>query len=97
MGQVLRLADEKWAYTLSDRATFLAQREGTSLAVLCQGDPLLVNSYSVIVVNPEKHPLVRYQAARVFAEFLLTPEVQKTIAHFGVDRYGQPLFSVAAP
>jgi len=63
MGQVLRMADQKQAYTLSDRATFLAQREGIDLDILFQGDRLLLNRYSVIVVSPEKHPHVRHQAA----------------------------------
>ncbi len=92
MGHVLRLANEKRAYTLSDRGTFLALRKGLDLAILAEGDPLLVNQYSVIVVNPAKHPHVQRQAAQQFADFLLSPETQKTIATFGADRYGQPLF-----
>jgi tungstate transport system substrate-binding protein len=97
MGHVLRMADQKRAYTLSDRATYLAQRQGIELAILCQGDPLLVNRYSVIVVNPDKHPLVHQRTARKFAEFLLAPDVQKVIASFGTDRYGEPLFFIGAP
>jgi len=94
MGQVLRMASEKQAYTLSDRATFLAQRDGLDLAMLLQGDPLLVNQYSVIPVSPEKHPHVRHEAAREFADFLLSPECQRAIAVFGKERYGEPLFFV---
>src|SRR5262249_5599386 len=60
MGQVLRMADQKRAYTLSDRATFLAQRQGIDLDILFQGDPVLVNRYSVIVVSPERHAHVRH-------------------------------------
>jgi tungstate transport system substrate-binding protein len=96
MGQVLRMADEKQAYTLSDRATFLAQRRGLDLTILFQGDPLLINRYSVIVVNPAPHPHVQHEAARRFADFLLSAEIQKAIADFGIDRYGQPLFFVNA-
>jgi tungstate transport system substrate-binding protein len=92
MGQVLRMASEKRACTLSDRGTFLAQRQGVELEVLCEGDPLLVNPYSVILVSPEKHPHVRHEAARKFADFLLKPQTQKVIADFGKDRFGQPLF-----
>jgi tungstate transport system substrate-binding protein len=92
MSQALRLAGEKLAYTLSDRATFLAQRQHLDLDILLQGDRLLVNRYHVIVVNPEKHPHVRHQAARKFADFLLSPEGQQAIADFGTDRYGEPLF-----
>jgi tungstate transport system substrate-binding protein len=96
MGQVLRMASEKRAYTLSDRGTFLAQRRGLDLDILYEGDPLLKNQYSVILVNPEKHPHVRSVAARRFADFLLTPATQKVIADFGRDRYGQPLFFAGA-
>jgi tungstate transport system substrate-binding protein len=92
MGQVLRMASEKRAYTLSDRGTFLALRGGLELAALSEGDPLLVNQYSVIRVSPEKHPHVRKEAAEKFADFLLAPETQRLIADFGKDRYRQPLF-----
>ena len=96
MGQVLRLAGEKRAYTLSDRGTFLALRGGLDLAVLGEGDPLLVNPYHVIVVNPAKHPHVRRREAEQLADFLLSPEGQGLIADFGKDRFGQPLFFVGA-
>jgi tungstate transport system substrate-binding protein len=92
MGQVLRMASEKRAYTLSDRGTFLAQRSGLDLDILYEGDPLLKNQYSVILVNPEKHPHVRSAAAQRFADFLLAPATQRVIAEFGRDRYGQSLF-----
>ena len=92
MGQVLRMAGEKRAYTLSDRATYLAQRKGTDLDILLEGDPLLLNRYSVIVVSPDKHPHVREQAARQFADFLLSDEAQKVIADFGKKEFGEPLF-----
>jgi tungstate transport system substrate-binding protein len=92
MGQVLRIADEKKAYTLSDRGTYLAQRKGLDLLILSEGDPLLRNPYSVITVNPQMHAHVRKGAARKFVEFLMSPEVQKTIGEFGKDRHGQPLF-----
>jgi tungstate transport system substrate-binding protein len=94
MGQVLRMADQKRAYTLSDRATYLAQGQGLDLTILLQGDPFLVNRYSVIVVNPDKHPHVHRQAAQKFAAFMVSPDGQKRIADFGKDRYGQPLFFV---
>lgn len=96
MAEVLRMAGEKRAYTLSDRGTFLAQGKPTGLVVLSQGDPLLQNQYSVIVVNPEKHPHVRREAAQRFADFLLSPQTQKFIGEFGKDRYGEPLFFLDA-
>jgi tungstate transport system substrate-binding protein len=94
MGQVLRMADQKRAYTLTDRSTYLAQRRDLDLVVLSEGDPLLLNRYSVIIVSSKKHPGVNGAAARKFVEFLLSPVVQRTIADFGADRYGQPLFFV---
>jgi tungstate transport system substrate-binding protein len=92
MGQVLRMADEKHAYTLADRGTFLAQREGLDLTILSEGDPILVNQYSVLLLSHDKHPHVRHQAARKFAEFLLSPQAQNSIAVFGKDKFGQALF-----
>jgi tungstate transport system substrate-binding protein len=92
MAAVLRVANEKGAYTLSDRGTFLAQRDLLDLKILHQGDPLLHNPYTVISVSPEKHPSVNHRAAERFAEFLVSPEVQQVIGEFGVTRHGQPLF-----
>lgn len=92
MAEALRMASEKKGYTLGDRGTFLAQRKGLDLIIVAQRDPLLRNQYSVIVLSHEKHPQVNRAAARRLAEFLLSREVQKTIAEFGVDRFGQPLF-----
>jgi tungstate transport system substrate-binding protein len=92
MGQVLRMASEKRAYTLTDRGTFLAQRRGLDLALLFAGDPLLANRYSVILVNPAKQPHVQSEGARRFADFLLSPRGQQAIADFGKDRFGEPLF-----
>ena len=91
------MASEKQAYTLSDRGTFLAQRERLDLTILFQGDPLLQNSYTVTVVNSGKHPGVNHQGASRFSEFLLSPQVQTIIGEFGVERFGQPLFSSRMP
>jgi tungstate transport system substrate-binding protein len=92
MGPVLRLADQKRAYTLADRGTFLALSSGLDLAVLSEGDPLMRNPYHVIVVSSEKHPHVHTRAARRFVEFLTSAPVQEAIGTFGKDRFGQPLF-----
>lgn len=92
MGATLRIASEKLAYTLTDRATYLANRDTLDLAILVEGDPVLLNIYHVITVNPEKWPKVNYQGALAFAEYLVSPEVQDTIGEFGVDKFGQPLF-----
>ena len=60
------------------------------------GDALLLNVYHVIVVNPERHPGVREEVARRFRAFLLAPETQAEIGRFGVERFGEPLFTPAA-
>jgi tungstate transport system substrate-binding protein len=95
MAAVLRMAAEKHAYTLTDRGTFLAQRNGLDLAILSEGDPILVNPYSVMVVSADKHPGVRAKSAEKYADFLVSPDVQQLIASFGVEKYGQPLFKPA--
>lgn len=92
MGQALRLADEKQAYILADRATFLASRDQLSSQILLEGDSELLNHYTVITVNAARHPHVRAAAAETFATFLTSPAGQAIILTFGVDRFGQPLF-----
>jgi tungstate transport system substrate-binding protein len=92
MSDTLRIASEKGAYTLTDRATYLANNDTLSLEILFEGDPELLNIYHVIIVNPQKWPRVNEEGAQAFANFVISPEVQEKIATFGVDKYGQPLF-----
>jgi len=92
MAQALRMADEKDAYVLTDRGTFLAIKDELQLKILFQGDPNLRNVYSVIIVNPERHPGVNVEAARKFAHFLRSSTAKKVISEFGVEKFGQPLF-----
>ncbi len=93
MEATLRIASEKIAYTLIDRATWLAHRsEVPGLNALVEGDEMLFNPYAVIVVSPLKHPHVQHRLAVAFAGFLRGPEGQALIRDFGRDRYGQPLF-----
>lgn len=94
MGATLTLADQKDAYTLSDRATFLARQRTVRSVVLLEGDRRLLNVYHVLTVNPDRFPDVPINAAggRAFARFLVAPETQRLIGEFGLDRYGQPLF-----
>jgi tungstate transport system substrate-binding protein len=92
MAAILRLANEKRAYTLTDRGTYLSQRDKLDLVMLLDRDPLLLNTYSVIVVTPGKDRPEYHDRAQRFAEFLVAPATQKVIGEFGVDRFGQPLF-----
>lgn len=91
MGATLQIASQKQGYTISDRATYLAQAN-LELALLFEDAPALLNYYHVIVVNPEKHTKVNEAAARAFAEFLVRDDVQKVIEEFGVADFGEPLF-----
>lgn len=92
MGATLTIASEKGAYTLTDRATYLAARDHLELEILVEGDETLLNVYHVITVNPEKWEKVNYEGALAFLRFLIAPSTQEIIGQFGVDRFGQPLF-----
>ncbi len=92
MGATLNIASEMKGYTLTDRGTFLAQRDNLDLVLLVEGDKALFNNYHVIVVNPEAHDKVNAKAARDFAAFIVSAATQDVIRSFGVDTYGEPLF-----
>jgi len=92
MGATLKIASEKSAYTLTDRATYLANKGNLNSVILLEGDKTLFNVYHVMVVNPEKHPKVNVAGATAFADYITSAAVQQMIAAFGMDRYGQGLF-----
>jgi tungstate transport system substrate-binding protein len=93
MGAVLNMANEQQAYTLSDRATYLARtQEGLELEVLVEGDTALFNPYGVITVNPEKCPNVNADLGSQFVDWLVSVPVQEKIAAFGQEEFGQSLF-----
>ena len=96
MGQTLQLADQRRAYTLSDRGTYLAFQGRVALAILAERDERLRNLYHVIAVNPERFPRVNAAGARAFVDFLLAPETQRVIGEFGRERHGEPLFAPCA-
>ncbi len=93
MGAVLTMADEQQAYTLSDRATYLARTlEGTDLVILGEGDPALFNPYGVIAVNPDKNPNIQAELADQFIDWIISAPTQEMIGQFGMEEFGQPLF-----
>jgi tungstate transport system substrate-binding protein len=92
MGATLQIANQKLAYTISDRGTYLSQRENLDLEVLFEGDPKLLNVYHAILVNPERHSNVNAAGARAFLEFLIRPSTQAIIGEFGVEKFGESLF-----
>ncbi len=92
MGQTLGIANDRRAYTLTDRGTYLAFQKRVDLPILVEKDRPLLNIYSVMEVNPANGPRVNVAGGKAFAEFMLASETQAVIKAFGVDKYGQPLF-----
>jgi len=94
MGKTLTFADEKRAYTLTDRGTYIKYRFGggrpVDLDILVEGGEELANPYGVIPVNPEKHPHVKYELAKTFAEWLVGERGQALIGNYKV--LGKQLF-----
>lgn len=90
MGAVINIADEKQAYTLTDRGTYLALKDKTDLVILNEGDPSLFNPYHIMIVNPEKHQHVRYQLARQYLNFITSSKVQAIIGAY--KKHGEKLF-----
>jgi tungstate transport system substrate-binding protein len=92
MGQTLNVASEKKGYTLTDRGTFLALQKHLGLVIIVEGDPLLLNVYHVIEVNPAKWPKVNSAGAKAFSDFMVSKKTQDFIKTFGVEKFGSPLF-----
>jgi tungstate transport system substrate-binding protein len=93
MGAVLTMANEKLAYTLSDRATYLARKaEGLQLEILVEGDAVMFNPYGVMLVNTAKNAQIKGDLAKSFVDWLVSVPVQEKIGTFGVDKWGAPLF-----
>ena len=92
MGATLSIADQRRAYTLTDRGTYLSLRRRLKLAILFQGDASLRNLYHVYAVNPAKNSRIQRDAARTFIDFLVSPPIQQAIADFKRAEYGESLF-----
>jgi len=98
MGATLGIANERNAYTITDRGTYLALRNGVSplrnrvsLRILIEGDRALLNIYSVVEVNPANGPRINSVGGKAFADFMVAPETQNVIRNFG-KKFGQSLF-----
>ena len=92
MGATLVIASEKQAYTLTDRATYLANQENLDLVILVEGEANLLNVYHVMTVNPDMWEHVNNDGAKALAAFLISDKTQDMIREYGVDKFGQPLF-----
>jgi len=94
MGKVLTFADEKNSYTLSDTGTYIkfkySNKPAINLDILCQGDPILYNPYSIIPVNPKKYSDVKYDSVMKFVNWLISKKGQSLIANYRLS--GKQLF-----
>lgn len=96
MGATLGIANDRNAYTITDRATYLAFQKRVSLVILLAGDKPLLNIYSVMEVNPANGPRINTLGGKAFADFVVSSEAQAMIKTFGVEKFGQPLFVAVA-
>lgn len=92
MGATLGIASEKKAYTLTDRATYLAFKRRVQLDPLAERDRILLNIYSVLEPNAAKFPRVNIEGGKAFADFMVSKEAQEIIRTFGAEKFGEPLF-----
>ena len=92
MGATLNIANDRSAYTISDRGTYLAFLKGLTLPILVQGDRRLLNLYSVMEVNPANGPKINIAGGKAFADFMVASSTQSVIKNFDVKKFGQPLF-----
>ncbi len=90
MGAVLKIANDKQAYTLTDRGTWLVFQEKIDLVIVNEGDPVLFNPYHVIAINPERYSHTKYKLATYYINFIVSEEGQKIIRKFKVK--GEQLF-----
>jgi len=100
MGETLLTSNEKGAYTLADRGTYLSMKDKLSNLIVVVGgnsiqdnkDKNLLNPYGVLAVDPGKHPGVNFDMATKFVQWITSLDTQKMIGSFGADKFGQPLF-----
>ena len=95
MGASLKIAEEKRGYLLSDKATYLNYKDKIDLTILFDGDKRLFNPYSIIAVNPDRYPQIRYREAMLFIEWIISDDVQRKIGKY--KKYNEVLFYVSTP
>jgi len=94
MGHSLQMASEMGAYTMTDRGTWLALKDKLELRLVLQGDPRLLNPYQIMLVNPARHPHANVNAAREFAQWMVSSVGQEVIGKFRIN--GEVLFVPSA-
>jgi tungstate transport system substrate-binding protein len=93
MGAVITMANDMQAYTLSDRATWLNYSAETDMKIVTEGDSNMFNQYGVIVVDPSKNEQINAEGAKDFQEWIIGEKAQKLIAEYGIEEFGDPLFT----
>jgi tungstate transport system substrate-binding protein len=91
-GIALRMTKELNIYTFSDRATWLNLKDKGSLMIICEGDPVLYNPYSVIPVSASANEHINTEGGQAFVDWITGPSGQELIGKYGVEEFGQPLF-----
>ncbi len=94
MGAVLSMADEKMAYALTDKATYLSMKDQLDIEIVVDAAPDLLNQYTIIAVNPDKHKGINKKGAEKFIEWITSEKALEIIDEFGKDQYGDSLFKV---
>lgn len=92
MAQTVTIANEKEGYVLADRSTYLSLNKSVDLVIVSEGDPLLINYYSLILVNPDKFPNINAVGARALYNFLFSEDSRNIIENFGKEKFGKQLF-----
>ena len=92
MAATLGVANERNAYTITDRGTYLALGKRLMLPILIAGDKVLLNIYSVLEVNPANGPRINAAGGKALADFMVAPATQSFIRSFGIEKFGEPLF-----
>lgn len=92
MAVALRIAGEKNAYILSDKATYLSLKKSLNLKILYEGGNDLLNTYNIIELNPVKIKKINIAGGKAFADFILSKEGQEIINRFGVEKFKEQLF-----
>jgi len=95
MAGSLKTANAEQGYFMTDRSTYIVRKDDLNLNILVEGDPVLVNQYHAIAVNPAKHPTVNYELAKDFIDYIASREGQEIISDFGKEEFGESLYYVA--
>lgn len=94
MGDTLTMAGEKKAYTLTDKATYLSMKDKLELSIVLEDAKDLMNQYTVIAVNKDKHPGINHKGADKFIQWITSKKALELIDQYGKDKYGENLFKV---